>query len=108
MDAIKGNTAMPHIQTAGQLIPCVVMSTQAVVAIRPPTVLLALQRFRSPFVLKTSVTSKRSKIFSTLSMEENEGAVFLPVIVNVDVGVIDADAVKAYFEERGHNQEPVA
>jgi len=57
MDAIKGNTAMPHIQTAGQLMPWVVMSTQAVVAIRPPTVRLALQRFRSPFVLNASVKS---------------------------------------------------
>ena len=77
-------------------------------AMTPPMVRLALQRFRSPFVLKASVMSKRSKIFSTLSMEENEGTVFLPVIVNVDVGVIDADAVEAYLEQRGHDQEPVA
>jgi len=84
------------------------MSLHAVIAMTPPMVRLALQRFKSPFVLKTSVRSKRSKILSTLSMEENEGAVFLPVIVNVDVSVIDADAVKAYLKERGHDQEPVA
>ena len=75
----------------------------AVMAMTPPMVRLALQRFRSPFVLKTSVRSKRSKILSTLSMEENEGAVFLPVIINVDVGVIDANAVEAYLKERGHD-----
>ena len=84
------------------------MSLHAVIAMTPPMVRLALQRFRSPFVLKTSVKSKRSKIFSTLSMEENECTVFLPVIIYVDVGVIDTDAVEAYLKERGHDKEPVA
>ena len=64
MDAIKGNTAMPHMQTAGQLMPCVVMSTHAVVAIRPPTVLFALQRFKVAFGFKRFGKVYASKQFS--------------------------------------------
>jgi len=92
MEAIKGNTAMPHIQTAGQLIPCVVMSTQAVVAIRPPTVLLALQRFRSPLVLNASV---RSTAPSSLVIDPSNCLWLLPVIVYMYKVLADADAVKA-------------
>ena len=91
MDAIKGNTAMPHIQTAGQLIPWVVMSTHAVVAIRPPTVLLALQRFRSPFVLNASV---RSTLPSSLVICPSNGFWLFPVIVNVYKIFANADAIK--------------
>ena len=105
MDAIKGNTAMPHIQTAGQLIPCVVMSTQAVVAIRPPTVLLALQRFRSPFVLNASV---RSTLPSSLVICPSNGFRFLPVIVYMYKIFANADAVKARRQQPSNDKEAVA
>ena len=105
MDAIKGNTAMPHIQTAGQLIPCVVMSTQAVVAIRPPIVRLALQRFRSPFVLNASV---RSMPLSSLVICPSHCLWFLPVIVYMYKILADADAVKARREQSCNNKEAVA
>lgn len=100
MDAIKGNTAMPHIQTAGQLIPCVVMSTQAVVAMRPPTVLLALQRFRSPLVLNASV---RSMPLSSLVICPSHCLWFLPVIVYMYKVLADADAVKARRQQPSDN-----
>lgn len=105
MDAIKGNTAMPHIQTAGQLMPCVVMSTQAVVAIRPPTVRLALQRFRSPLVLNASV---RSMPFSSLVICPSNCLWFLPVIVYMYKILADADAVKARREQPSDNKKAVA
>jgi len=105
MDAIKGNTAMPHIQTAGQLIPCVVMSTQAVVAIRPPTVRLALQRFRSPFVLNASV---RSTLPSSLVICPSNGFEFLPVIVYMYKIFANADAVKSRRQQPSNNQKAVA
>ncbi len=52
-----GTMATAHSATAGQLMPCVTMSAQAVVAIRPPTVRFADHRFRSPLVLNASVRS---------------------------------------------------
>lgn len=100
MDAIKGNTAMPHMQTAGQLMPCVVMSTHAVVAIRPPIVLFALQRLRSPFVLKASV---RSMPPSSLVICPSNCLWFLPVIVNVNKILAYADAVKASRKQPSNN-----
>lgn len=105
MDAIKGNTAMPHIQTAGQLIPCVVMSTHAVVAIRPPTVLLALQRFRSPLVLNASV---RSTLPSSLVICPSNGFWLLPVIVYVNKVLANAYAVKARRQQPSNDKEAVA
>lgn len=105
MDAIKGNTAMPHIQTAGQLIPCVVMSTQAVVAISPPTVRLALQRLRSPLVLKASV---RSMLLSNLVICPSNCLWFFPVIVYVYKVLANADAVKARCQQSSNNEEAVA
>lgn len=105
MDAIKGNTAMPHIQTAGQLIPCVVMSTHAVVAIRPPTVRLALQRLRSPLVLKASV---KSTLPSSLVICESNGFWFLPVIVYMYKIFANADAVKARRQQPSNDKEAVA
>lgn len=100
MDAIKGNTAMPHIQTDGQLIPCVVMSTQAVVAISPPTVRLALQRLRSPLVLNASV---RSMPLSSLVICPSNCLWFLPVIIYMYKVLADADAVKACSKQPCHN-----
>lgn len=105
MDAIKGNTAMPHIQTAGQLIPWVVMSTHAVVAIRPPTVLLALQRLRSPFVLNASV---RSTLPSSLVICPSNGFWLLPVIVYMDKIFAYANAVKARRQQPSNDKEAVA
>lgn len=105
MDAIKGNTAMPHIQTAGQLIPWVVMSTQAVVAIRPPTVRLALQRFRSPFVLNASV---RSTLPSNLVICPSNGLWFLPIIVYMYKILANADAVKARRQQASNDKKAVA
>ena len=105
MDAIKGNTAMPHIQTAGQLIPCVVMSTHAVVAIRPPTVLLALQRLRSPLVLNASV---RSTLPSSLVICPSNGLGFLPVIVYMYEILANADAVKARRQQPSNDKKAVA
>ena len=92
MDAIKGNTAMPHMQTASQLMPCVVMSTQAVVAIKPPTVLFALQRFRSPFVLKASVKSMPP---ISLVIDPSNCLWLLPVIIYMYKVLTNTDAVKA-------------
>ena len=105
MDAIKGNTAMPHIQTAGQLMPCVVMSTHAVVAIRPPTVLLALQRLRSPFVLNASV---RSMPPSSLVIDPSNCLWFLPVIIYVYKIFANADAVKSRRKQPCNDKKPVA
>jgi len=105
MDAIKGNTAMPHIQTAGQLIPCVVMSTQAVVAIRPPTVLLALQRLRSPFVLNASVKSMPP---SSLVIDPSNCLWLLPVIVYVYKVLANPDAVEARCKQSCNDKEAVA
>lgn len=105
MDAIKGNTAMPHIQTAGQLIPWVVMSTQAVVAIRPPTVLFALQRFRSPFVLNASV---RSTLPSNLVICPSNGLWFLPIIVYMYEIFANAEAVKARRQQSSNDKKAVA
>lgn len=105
MDAIKGNTAMPHIQTAGQLIPWVVMSTHAVVAIRPPTVRLALQRLRSPFVLNASV---RSTLPSSLVICPSNGLWFFPVIVYVYKIIADANAVEARCKQPSNNQKAVS
>lgn len=61
-----GMIATKHIATAGQLIPFCTTSAHAVVAITPPMVRLALHRFKSPFVLNASVTSKFSRIGITL------------------------------------------
>ena len=105
MDAIKGNTAMPHIQTAGQLMPCVVMSTQAVVAMRPPTVLFALQRLRSPLVLNASV---RSTLPKSLVICPSNGFWFLPVIVYMNKILANADAVKAGRQQSCNDKEAVA
>lgn len=105
MDAIKGNTAMPHMQTASQLMPCVVMSTQAVVAIRPPTVLLALQRLRSPFVLKASVKSMPP---SSLVIDPSNCLWLLPVIVNVYKILANTDTVKACRKQPSNDKEAIA
>ena len=91
MDAIKGNTAMPHIQTAGQLIPCVVMSTHAVVAISPPTVRLALQRLRLPLVFKASV---KSIVVSSLVICPSHCLWFFPVIVYMYKVFANANAIE--------------
>ena len=100
MDAIKGNTAMPHKQTAGQLMPCVVMSRHAVVAIRPPTVLLALHRFRSPLVLNASV---RSMPPNSLVIDPSNCFWFFPVIIYMYKVVSYADAVKASSKQACDN-----
>ena len=105
MDAIKGKTAMPHMQTAGQLIPCVVMSTHAVVAISPPTVRLALQRLRSPLVLNASV---RSTLPSSLVICPSNGFWLLPVIVNMYKILANADAVKARCQQSCNDKKAVA
>ena len=105
MDAIKGNTAMPHIQTAGQLIPWVVMSTHAVVAIKPPTVLLALQRLRSPLVLNASV---RSTLPSSLVICPSNGFWLLPVIVYMYKILANADAIKAGCKQPSNDKKAVA
>ena len=104
MDAIKGNTAMPHIQTAGQLIPCVVMSTQAVVAISPPIVRLALQRLRSPLVLNASV---KSMPLSSLVICPSHCFWFFPVIVYMYKILADADAVKSRRQQSCYDKKAV-
>lgn len=48
---------MRQSTTASHEIPLVAMSLHAVIAMIPPTVLFALHLFRSPLVLKISVTS---------------------------------------------------
>lgn len=105
MEAIKGNTAMPHIQTASQLMPCVVMSTHAVVAIKPPTVLFALHRFRSPLVLNASVKSMPP---SSLVICPSNCLWFLPVIVYVYKILADAKAIKACSEQPSNNKKAIA
>ncbi len=93
MLATKGTTAMAHKQTASQLMPCVLMSKQAVVAIMPPTVRLALQRLRSPLVLNASV---RSAPASALVISPDNCFIFLYICVHMNEPVANADAVKAY------------
>lgn len=61
-----GTIEMAAKMTAIQVIPLRTISLQAVPAIKPPIVRLALQRLRSPLVLKTSVKSRLVSVCRSL------------------------------------------
>ena len=105
MLAVKGITAIAHMQTASQLMPCVLMSKQAVVAIMPPTVRLALHRFRSPFVLKASVKSAPA---SALVITPANCFIFLNVKIYMHKPVANTYAVKANVQQCSNNQKTFA
>ena len=63
-----------HRATASQPSPVLAISAQAVTTITPPSVRFADQRFKSPFVLKTSVMS--SRVLRSFPMAEIIGFTF--------------------------------
>lgn len=57
---------IPASATASQLMPSTMITSQAVIANMPPIVLFALQRFKSPLVLKMSDMFKEDSRLATI------------------------------------------